>query len=268
MAEARLIWKKISECEQLARCSFGANLLFDRLIPHSDDDGRFYADPKKINKLIFTARDDISDDNIRGWLKELKKEKLIQLYFDHRVPFLRLRKFHDHQHLRKDIQPKVLFPGPPGKRPVTKRKRPVMKQAVTPRKVAVTGRNETERNVSGKEVKRKELEKEKELQREKGKKTIEKIPFSKFKREAINCLNDLADTNFSYNDTTTDRPLAAIYNLGYSMNEVRLVIANRVLKWKDDEEKRKDLDPRTLFEKDNFNNYLAEALKERKAGSK
>lgn len=256
MAEARLIWKKISECEQLARCSFGANLLFDRLIPHSDDDGRFYADPKIINKLIFTARDDISDDNIRDWLKELKKEKLIQIYFDHGIPFLRLRKFLDHQHFRKDIQLKILFPGPP--------KQPVTKRAVTPKKVDITGRNGTERNVSGREVKRREV---KRSELEVKKKPIEKLPFSKFKREAIDCLNDLADTNFSYNDTAADRPLAAIYNLGYSMNEVRLVIANRVLKWKNDEEKRKDLEPSTLFEKNNFKNYLAEAVEEQKAGS-
>lgn len=250
MAEARLIWRKISECEQLARCSLGANVLFDRLIPHSDDDGRFYADPKIINKLIFTARDDITDDNIRGWLKELKKEKLIQLYSDSGVPFLRLRKFHEHQKLRKDIQPKVLFPGPPDKRPVTPRKQPV------------TERNGTEQNVSGREVKEREV-KRKELKE----KHIENLSFSKFKREAIDYLNDLADTKFSYSDPTTDRPLAAIYNQGYSINEVRLVVANRVLKWKDDEEKRKDLEPSTLFEKNNFKIYLAEAVKEQKAGS-
>lgn len=258
MAEARLIWRKISESEQLARCSLGANVLFDRLIPHSDDDGRFYADPKKINKLIFTARDDVSDDDIKGWLRELKKEKLIQLYFDRRVPFLRLRKFHEHQRLRKDIQPKVLFPEPP--------KQALTKRAVTPKRVPVTDRIETERNVPGKEVKRKELEKEKELQREKEKKPSEILPFSKFKKEAIDCLNDLANTNFSGADIKTDQLLAAIYNRGYSIDEVRLVIANRVLKWKDDAEKCKDLEPWILFDKDNFKNYLAEAVEERKAG--
>lgn len=254
MAEARLIWRKISASKQLARCSLGANVLFDRLIPHSDDDGRFYADPKIINKLIFTARDDITDDNIRDWLKELKREKLIQLYSDRGARFLKLITFHEHQTLRKDIRPKVLFPEPPSIRPVTERKRPV---------------TEGKRAVSGREVKRKEEKriKEKGLQRERGKKPIENLPFSKFKREVLDCLNDLTDTTFSYNDPTADRPLAAIYNQGYSLNEVRLVIANRVLKWKDDEEKRKDLEPGILFEKDNFKNYLAEAVEDQKAGS-
>jgi len=264
MAEARLIWRKISECEQLAKCSFGANLLFDRLIPHTDDDGRYYADPKKINKLIFTARDDVTDQQIAEWLKELKKQKLLQLYQVNSAHFLRLIKFHEHQPLRKDLRAKILFPEPP-KRTGTKHHK--AKRAVTPKKVDIGARNGPLRNVPGIRSRsrirtRKELEKEKESQREREKKQTEKLSFSKFKKEAIAYFNQKADTNFSDSDTATVRLLTAIYSLGYTLDDVKLVISDRVAKWKDNEESRKELEPLTLFEKANFKHFLRLAISE------
>ena len=55
MADWRKLYGKICENQELGECSMGANLLFERILTKTDDEGRYYADPTLINKLIFTS---------------------------------------------------------------------------------------------------------------------------------------------------------------------------------------------------------------------
>ncbi len=128
MADWRKLHSKICENEELGECSIGANLLFERLLIKTDDEGRFYGNPIIINKLVFTARKDIKNSQIDKWLVELTKKELIQPYIANKKKYLYFLNFHKYQQLRKDIKPKIYYPTPPvtdSERPVTDSLQPV-----------------------------------------------------------------------------------------------------------------------------------------------
>jgi uncharacterized phage protein (TIGR02220 family) len=128
MADWRKLYSKICENLELGECSLGANLLFERLLIKTDDEGRFYGESSLINKLVFTARQDVKNIQISKWLLELSNKNLIKLYEIDGKKYLFFYNFHKYQQLRKDIKPKISFPDPPvtdTERPVTDTERPV-----------------------------------------------------------------------------------------------------------------------------------------------
>lgn len=81
--------------------------------------------------------------------------------------------------------------------------------------------------------------------------------------EAIGFLNERTRKNFHARHPNGDptKALIAVESLlrkGYSLTNIRQVIANRCLKWRDDPKMEEFLRPETLFRPSNFSNYLGE----------
>ena len=85
----------------------------------------------------------------------------------------------------------------------------------------------------------------------------------KLAEEAIRFLNERTGKHFHPRHPNGDptKALTAVHSLlkkGYSMTNLRQVIANRCLKWRDDPKMEEFLRPETLFRPSNFTSYLGE----------
>jgi uncharacterized phage protein (TIGR02220 family) len=114
--------------------------------------------------------------------------------------------------------------------------------------------------------KEKEKVKEKVKEEEKKGEVVEggrELPFSEFKRQAIEYLNSQTGKNFSPDCKGTERFLQARYSEKRTIEDIKLVIDNRVAKWLKDEKMAEYLRPETLFNATKFESYLVEAKKEK-----
>jgi len=78
--KARLIHPAAATSLSLAKISLAAELLFWRMIPQADDQGRLPGDPKILKAITCPIREEIPLENIPVLLKELEEEKLIICY--------------------------------------------------------------------------------------------------------------------------------------------------------------------------------------------
>lgn len=106
----RIIKESIRGSDDLASVSPEAERLFWRLVVSVDDFGRFDARPKTIVGQCLTAfLGDISEEQVEGWLLELERVGIVELYTVEDRPFLVLTKWGRHQRVRaKDSK----FPSP------------------------------------------------------------------------------------------------------------------------------------------------------------
>ncbi len=79
--------------EKVNNISIGAEVLFTRLIMKADDFGAYHANVKLINAALFPLKDKITDSNISGWIKELQKYDLIELYSVENKNYLIIKEF-------------------------------------------------------------------------------------------------------------------------------------------------------------------------------
>ena len=74
MARARLIAKKICDSQRVNALPLEAQLLFTWLIPHLDKEGRFFGNPKLVNRKVFPLKE-YTDEQVDEWLNMLAKAK-------------------------------------------------------------------------------------------------------------------------------------------------------------------------------------------------
>lgn len=77
-------------------------------------------------------------------------------------------------------------------------------------------------------------------------------------REVIIFFNKTCKRNFDFNSESTVKNLRERLK-DYSIEDIKLVIANRYREWRDDMEMSKHLNPTTLFRPSKFDKYLEEA---------
>ena len=90
------------------------------------------------------------------------------------------------------------------------------------------------------------------------KKTLLKDLNSKDVLGVINFMNTLYKRNFSTKSASTTENLIRRLK-EYSVEDIKLVIANRYEEWKDDNTMEKHLNPTTVFRKRNFEKYFEES---------
>lgn len=77
-------------------------------------------------------------------------------------------------------------------------------------------------------------------------------------KEVIRYLNEKAGKRFSLTLNKSKENLVARLNDGYTVDDCKRVIDNKVAQWKDDPKMDKHLNPTTLFRPSHFDNYLNE----------
>lgn len=110
MARIRTIKPEFWASEQIMECSRNARLLFIGLWNFCDDHGRAPWKPRQIKAQVFPGDDDVSVDDVTGWLQELSTNDLIMRYAVDGVDYFVVTGWH-HQRIDKPQKPKC--PAPP-----------------------------------------------------------------------------------------------------------------------------------------------------------
>ena len=113
MADGRMLKKAISTSRRLADLKTdSARMLYTWIIPHLDVEGRFYADPDMIKGAIVPRVKDFDEQKIQECLTDMADVGLILLYIVDGDIYLQLRKFEDHQNIKKDREAPSKIPSP------------------------------------------------------------------------------------------------------------------------------------------------------------
>lgn len=119
MAEGRMLKKQISQSRRLAELKTdSARLLYTWIIPHLDVEGRINADPDIIKGIVVPRISGITPGVIRECLLDMHRVGVITLYNVDGDTYLELRKFADHQSIRKDRESPSTIPSPTAGIPV------------------------------------------------------------------------------------------------------------------------------------------------------
>lgn len=114
MAEGRMLKRAVSTSRRLADLKTdSARLLYTWIIPHLDIEGRFYADPAMIKGSVVPRLKSFTEEKIDECLLDMAAVGLIILYKVDGDSYLHLRKFENHQNLRKDKEASSSIPPPP-----------------------------------------------------------------------------------------------------------------------------------------------------------
>ena len=113
MAEGRMLKKAISTSRRLADLKTdSARMLYTWIIPHLDVEGRFYADPSMIKGSVVPRIKSFTEGKISECLVDMAEVGLINLYTIDGDQYLYLRKFEDHQNIKKDREAASKIPAP------------------------------------------------------------------------------------------------------------------------------------------------------------
>lgn len=113
MAEGRMLKKAISTSRRLADLKTdSARMLYTWIIPHLDVEGRFYADPSMIKGSVVPRVKDFDEVKIQDCLTDMANVGLIILYIIDGDLYLQLRKFEDHQNIKKEREAPSKIPPP------------------------------------------------------------------------------------------------------------------------------------------------------------
>jgi hypothetical protein len=105
----RILKESICTSKELANISLGAETLFYRLIVKADDFGCYHADPEIVRNTCYTRKNIVKESHVITWLEELRKNNLIEVYYNNGEAYLHLLTFDEHQQRRAN-KPKYPMP--------------------------------------------------------------------------------------------------------------------------------------------------------------
>jgi len=101
----RFIYPTIATSLSIAQISALAELLFWRILPQADDQGRLIGHPKQLKALACPMRDEITVKNIPELLKELEGADLIIQYSTSSEPLIQIKTWWNYQSGMRRIYP-------------------------------------------------------------------------------------------------------------------------------------------------------------------
>lgn len=226
VSQGRMVYWRISNCKQLARCSILANLVFTWGIPNTDNVGRLEGDPELIKGNLFPYHKGVTPSAIKDALKELHNENLIIWYKVGENWYIQYPNFDKFQMLRRDRAYKSDYPDP---------------EAV---------------DIDHQDCSRPILCEEEEKEIEEEAKVTTKLPY----KEIIQYLNLIAGTSYKYAAKETQECIRARLNEKFTVDDFKAVIDKKVAEWNhppgtDGKDTRAWIRPKTLFGT-KFESYL------------
>jgi len=109
----RLIYPQIATSLSIAQLSVLAELLFWRILPQADDQGRLPGDPRQLKALACPMRDELTPDKIGELLSELEQAELIIQYSNSSKRYIQIAQWWDYQSGMRHIYPSR-YPPPDG----------------------------------------------------------------------------------------------------------------------------------------------------------
>lgn len=111
--QRRAIYPTMATSLSLARCTIGAQLLFDRLIAAADDQGRLQGDPLLVRAQCMPLIDRATIKAVDGWLNELQTETMVIRYSANGQPLIQIANWWAHQGWLRHLRPSR-WPAPDG----------------------------------------------------------------------------------------------------------------------------------------------------------
>ncbi len=111
MAKGRILNKKISFDERVAKLSLEATLLFTWCIPHLDCEGRLYAEPEILKGMVTPFIKELTTQKIEKCIKEIAEVGLIILYGDGHK-YMQFKGFNNNQSIIKNREAPSTIPTP------------------------------------------------------------------------------------------------------------------------------------------------------------
>lgn len=118
MGRHRTIKPDFCTSELLAECSHSARLLFALMWMHCDDNGIHQASIRRLKIKVFPS-DNVSNDDVQGYVQELIHNKLLSYYEVDGVGYWRVNQWEKGDFSQKVDQPTFVFPLPTGEIPET-----------------------------------------------------------------------------------------------------------------------------------------------------
>lgn len=265
----RWIRESARTSKNLNEVSDFAERLFWRLITTADDYGRFLACGSIVRSACFPLMDSIKAEKVEKALAELVTHHLIELYavgdrrygcflkwFEHQgKPRAEKSKYPDpssckhlHTAVCNGAQLRTIAPGPPE----TETEAETDSKTSPPSSLSLTSSSpESDARESSTDT----------LPDEAPAPTVPTL--WQQAEEILDFLNRKAGKRFTArlpnkDPTTSLKAVEVLLRRGYSGQQIRQVIGNRLLKWGDDPKMREYLRPSTLFRPSNFEQYAGE----------
>ena len=108
----RMIYPQIATSLSIAEVSMPAELLFWRILPQVDDQGRLPGDPRQLKAITCPLREELTPSNIPELLTELKNAGLIIHYSNSSTAYIQIVKWWDYQSAMRRVFPSQ-YPPPP-----------------------------------------------------------------------------------------------------------------------------------------------------------
>lgn len=113
MTQRRAIYPTMATSLSLARCSIGAQLLFDRIIAAADDQGRLQGDPLLVRAQCMPLIDRATVKAVDGWLAELAEVEMVTRYEAKGQSLIQITNWWAHQGWLRHLRPSR-WPAPKG----------------------------------------------------------------------------------------------------------------------------------------------------------
>jgi uncharacterized phage protein (TIGR02220 family) len=211
MPKGRMLNKKISYDERVAKLSLPASLLYTWSIPHLDVKGRIYGDPVILKGTVVPYVKDLSLDIIESALREIETVGLVQ-HYGNGQKFLEFVGFSKNQKLRVDREKDSEIPDP-------EQYGLQSKSGVSPEELQV------------------KLSKDK----------IREDKLTTVSLEVIQDLNEVLGTDYKPNAISTKKLISARLADGYTVEDFKKVHRNMKKEWQNDTKMCKFLRPDTLY---------------------
>lgn len=101
----RMLYPQIATSLSIAEVSAMAELLFWRILPQADDQGRLPGDPRQLKAMVCPLREELTPSNIPELLAELEKAKLVIRYSNSSITYIQIAKWWDYQSAMRRIFP-------------------------------------------------------------------------------------------------------------------------------------------------------------------
>jgi len=109
----RFIYPQIATSLSIAEVSALAELLFWRILPQADDQGRLPGEPRQLKATACPLRDEMTPQKITELLSELEKADVIICYSNSTQHYIQIKKWWDYQSAMRRIFPSH-YPPPQG----------------------------------------------------------------------------------------------------------------------------------------------------------
>lgn len=256
MGNRRMFSKKITDTDRFLDMPASAQNLYFHLNMHADDDG-FLGNAKTIKRMVGASDDDL----------KLLVTKQFLIPFDDGVVVI--KDWRIHNYIRSDRYRSTIYTDHKNSLQINENQQYEL-VSEQPKEVGMTDgipsgnqngyQMDTQVKLSQAKLSKGKLSKTRQDKTSRDQPEADSVPQEAVK-EVIDYLNQKAGTKYRSTTAATKRLVGARLKEGFTVDDCKKVIDNKVADWLNDEKMKNYLRPNTLFQASKFESYLNEVPK-------